>query len=768
MALKLINVTPSPRILRMLGHLELKGWQCIAELVDNSIDAAIKSPQKNNQISVYIPTKAELSKNVPLKIVDNGVGMTIEELENSLRVGYTAANTDDLGMFGMGFNIATARLGDVVIVWSSKADTEKDIGVRIDLIEMLKNKSFDLELMERPKTFFPSGTSIEISRYQPRAYQLLNRTHIQKELNRVYSKSLTKENNIKIEVNDLELKPFEFCVWDQRRFVEYEGEKIYAIQPFEQSIGTRSYCTRCFIWKDEGAVETTTPSVCSNCNESDKIVRRSITVRGWVGIQRYNDLEHFGINIIRNGRIIKKLDKSLFTWQDRYERNNGQPIKDYPIDTTAQGGRIVGEIFADFITPTYTKDSFEETDKYWLDAVEVVRGKSPLQPRKAEEMNFGKNTSPLAKLFYGYRKSWPAGTRHLIPGNNRKQGLYQLARDWANLFYEGNPEYQEDSKWYEAVLEAEKDTEEDSEGDPTDTSQSNETGTSSGSSSTNNRNNPPPTASSNEQELFPGLKKYKYQQVFDLRPTINELPYSLDIYDYWPTGKFDSPLIFDPKQPSKFDVYINNNHPLFKDFADGWEDLMYMETATRFYEKLENIDTWPVSRIYYELKLKYASAKMLDTQALISESKALMTEIQNFIVNEYSTINLSPNPELTPSEIKYLKGNYLQIEGKPLNDFESLIKTSSFVKFMDLNYLFKFIIQYPALIFDDRFFNLPYLTIEDEDVREQQMERYDSYINDIKWFIYELSNYPDALVKQQKNLIIRNRFSLDYLSTKKM
>jgi hypothetical protein len=35
----------------------------------------------------------------------------------------------------MGFNIATARLGDVVEVWTSTKDMNNDIGVRIDLIE---------------------------------------------------------------------------------------------------------------------------------------------------------------------------------------------------------------------------------------------------------------------------------------------------------------------------------------------------------------------------------------------------------------------------------------------------------------------------------------------------------------------------------------------------------------------------------------------------------------------------------------------------------
>ena len=43
---------------------------------------------------------------------DNGPGMTIDRLENAVRAGWTGNDpVNNLGMFGMGFNIATARLG---------------------------------------------------------------------------------------------------------------------------------------------------------------------------------------------------------------------------------------------------------------------------------------------------------------------------------------------------------------------------------------------------------------------------------------------------------------------------------------------------------------------------------------------------------------------------------------------------------------------------------------------------------------------------------
>jgi hypothetical protein len=125
-------------------------------------------------------------------------------------------------------------------------------------------------------------------------------------------------------------------------------------------------------------------------------------------------------------------------------------------------------------------------------------------------------------------------------------------------------------------------------------------------------------------------------QEYDLRPLLNEMPYNLTIYIIiGQQTDFKSPIIFEAKQASKFNVYVNNNHPLFKDFADGWDDLILMEIATSYYEKINNLDIWPVSRIYYELKRKYLGQKMLSVQALVAEAKALITDLQNFLVNEY-------------------------------------------------------------------------------------------------------------------------------------
>ena len=43
MSVNALDITPTPRILRTLGEIPFQTWQCIAELIDNSIDAFLSS-----------------------------------------------------------------------------------------------------------------------------------------------------------------------------------------------------------------------------------------------------------------------------------------------------------------------------------------------------------------------------------------------------------------------------------------------------------------------------------------------------------------------------------------------------------------------------------------------------------------------------------------------------------------------------------------------------------------------------------------------------
>src|SRR5690606_23494542 len=67
-----------------------------------------------------------------IAVIDNGSGMTPDELKNSMRMGTSgpiaARGTGDLGRFGLGLKTASLSQGRcVTVITKSKADTEPTI-----------------------------------------------------------------------------------------------------------------------------------------------------------------------------------------------------------------------------------------------------------------------------------------------------------------------------------------------------------------------------------------------------------------------------------------------------------------------------------------------------------------------------------------------------------------------------------------------------------------------------------------------------------------
>ncbi len=746
------DLTPTPELLQLIGKIPFRGWQCIAELLDNSIDALINidSSISHKKIQVHIPRPNGIRNNEPVIIEDWGVGMTEDQLESAVRAGYSNKTSGrSLGLFGMGFNVATAKIADVVEVYTSTKDMDKEIGVRIDLVEMSRSNSFIRPRLQKEKSFKASGTTIKIYNYKPNAEQLLKTREIIENIRTTYSNLLFSEHKIEIIINNEPIKPFKFCAWNNNRFVVHKGEEIPAIIPIDQKIAEEYFCERCLYWLG-ASIENATAVICPRCNLSDKVINKVINIHGWVGVQRYNDMNHFGINIIRNGRVISKLDKSFFTWKDK--KGDHEDLFEYPIDQTFAGGRLIGEIEANFIIPEYTKDNFRRDDPQWIQAYEFIRGIGPFQPEISAKYGYRKNKSPLGLLFQGFRYSKPPGKRTLTMGNKDGGNDYKTPANWADLFYEGkDPEYQDDKKWWQAVLDSEI-VETGSTNDPTDLNRFKKNGGTS-----------PwvPPIKKGEDEL-PGKRFPRGKPtLYNLEKELGLKPIGVTLVDYTPLNDNPLPIIFQNVGQNQYLVNINIKHKLFRDFADGYEDLVMMEVASKFSALKGDPVNWPISRVYYELKSKYLKEKMLDVDLLKSSANGLMREIHSFLTAD-SGILLPHKPSLTEDQIKKIKQDYLNREHKQINSFDLFLKTSTYVKYCDLLYLFDFIREFPELIYDDNLFDLPYSPV-DAEFKSSIAEKYNSYFSDVKWFMTELSNAGEDKIKDLKNDIIRNRFSLDIL-----
>jgi hypothetical protein len=448
-----LDITPSPRLLQVLGDIPLQPWQCLAELVDNSLDELLRGEKRTSDSPLTVDIDVvEENGETYLVVADNGLGMSVDELERSLRAGHSAKNRyGSLGLFGMGFNIATARLGNVTTVSTTQPGLPERIEATIDFAEIQRHESFTVPVRATACEAHEAGTTVKVRLKADMAGTFKRRSTQQtlmQQLGDVYSYLLREEvpgltdsaTSARIPAllrfNGEQIQPRLPCVWGDQRSVTSYGQPVHAIQYIDRKLSAATACLDCGYWDRKNG-----PEACEECG-SPNLQLRERRVWGWVGIQRYIDSQDFGLDFIRYGRKILKQDKSIFV----YENPDTLRLEaEYPIEMPANQGRIVGEIHLDHVPVTYQKNDFDRQSRDWQTAVEIIRGGGPLKPRSSTEVN----DSPLAKLFSAYRRN-DAGLRYLIPGDG-KGALHAKAREWAMQFHKGIPRLREDTEWYEAA-----------------------------------------------------------------------------------------------------------------------------------------------------------------------------------------------------------------------------------------------------------------------------------------------------------------------------
>ena len=462
--MKPFDLTPSPRVLLVLTETAMKPIDALCELVDNAIDSfrsAKVDATRVNEIRIDIPTQGALRADAAalIRVTDNGPGMTPDDAEKALTAAYSSRESHgNLGLFGVGLNIATGKFAQKTRLITATKESQSAIVVEVDLGDMVRQHSFEAQPMEKPKSdyhFAPeeSGTIIELSGRWP----LGNTNHdfpkkliqngpglIRDQLGRRYATYLRPGSPVQINllVNGEKCEPFEHCVWDKSRSVPYGplGRMISAREEFDHSVENRDRCLECGAPVEGGC--------CIADKSHSGFERVDERIRGWIGVQRYDDNSHFGIDLIRNGRAIRVLEKgAFFTFTD----DEGKQIVDYPID--GPFGRIVGEVHLDHVPVNFTKGDFDRSTKEWEDAMTFLRGNSSLQ---AKQPGASDNNTPLMRIYTGYRRVRKAGPGDLYMaeiGENNKPGRIarEVEKDFLERFHRKEEGYYDDAKWFERV-----------------------------------------------------------------------------------------------------------------------------------------------------------------------------------------------------------------------------------------------------------------------------------------------------------------------------
>lgn len=452
-----LDLTPSPRILEMIAEVDLKTWQCLAELVDNCFDelrrASEEHPDREHRVDIVLPSSGQASRDSEVVVADNGRGMTIEQMRIALRAGSSGNQAHgNLGLFGMGFNVATARMGSVTTVKTGREGDDHWTIATINISDMRREDSYRVPIVKEPKDPSDHGTIITVTNLRTDMIQRLRSTQevaqTKKQLGRVYSYILRDpEKNkfsasefvggmgIPLYLNGNSVAPVLPCIWDPSRSVTRRGKEIAAVQLIDRPLTDAFACMSCGFW------HSVQPTACTECGSTD-IQQRSRRIKGWLGIQRYNHKNDFGVNFIRLGRAIAVQDKGLFDWEGEFGKES-----EYPIEVG--DGRVVGEIHLDHAPVNFRKTDFDRENRAWTSMYEAVHGLAPLQPNKAKNLGMERTDTPLVLLFDGFRRNDP-GLNYLVPGNG-STAIHDRARQWGDDFHKAVPGFETDEKWYAAA-----------------------------------------------------------------------------------------------------------------------------------------------------------------------------------------------------------------------------------------------------------------------------------------------------------------------------
>ncbi len=740
------RITPKPRILKALGQIEFNPWQCIAELVDNSFDEFLDIERTETgwtepfDVSIQLPPGAGNGQvDGVVRVVDNGRGMTLDRVTDAVSAGYSGNDPlSKLGLFGMGFNVATARMGSVTRFLTTREGDSDWVGVEIDL-DAIK-EGFEVPEIRVPKDS-PSqhGTRVEISRLEDFSAWFTrpgNQSRLRDILGGVYSYLLAGKE-YRLLVNGIAVKPYRHCVWSADRFVTREGEAIPARIEIDRDLGPRAFCRTCSTWQEADG------STCEECESTDLEVRER-RVWGWLGIERYLDDREYGIDFLRNGRKIRRFDKSIFQWRDP-EDQSGPGETEYPLEVPYNVGRIVGEIHLDHVPVVYTKDSFDTSDRGWRKAIEIIRGEGPLLPKRASQLGYSRNDSPLGKLHRGYRRNDP-GANYLTPGNGKSR---VDNRDWDKKFRAGDPEYQSDSLWYRAVLEhdaavqAEKDrkkaetaAEGASRADPTI-----EFTTGSGEADEQEKASPPATQERPEADADRAARLARSaSQLLELKGEyaatgVPGRPFSLSAYLVEEVLKGADgkrqPVWITSGRGGSMTAFADLSHPHFRRFSDDPADMILVEVAQQMLVRGTGA-TSTIGAVYAELKAHHLSSRAIEPGTLIGEATQLLRDIQERMVACVGENPARPWSNALNESERHITGDRIN-EILKKTDIEGVVVSGEYLPLVPATVVPRIVEEWPEAFFDGRLFDAPYAGVASTSARRQIVSTVTGYLDDAAW-----------------------------------
>lgn len=333
-----VDITPDKSLIQKLGLVGYRTVQAIAELLDNSIDARIENQEEKIIVKLNFEEKRIIVK-------DDGCGMDELDLKNALTIAKGTKSDGSLGQFGIGLKSACSALGKKFVINTSKINSNKEYKVEYDEVKWLSDDSLDW------KNF------------------------------KIFEKILTSEEDwhgTTITIGDLKIP-------------------LYPTQvtKFKENFGIR-YAP--YLQKNQVSIQINTGFCkphCPDIEEGSKTpielqLPTGIIVTGYIALLKKRSIQgHYGINLIKHGRLIKSFAKFGFP-------------------AHPETAKIIGELNLDHVPVNFYKSEFIEESKEYQEVLKIFTSSDVLKTIRFSARSKGSVVASVKSVFdYFDEKSKP-------------------------------------------------------------------------------------------------------------------------------------------------------------------------------------------------------------------------------------------------------------------------------------------------------------------------------------------------------------------------
>lgn len=306
-----------PRVIISYRRLAYTAWHAIAEFVDNSTQAYFNNRQELDAVLQREGEKLTVSvvyerSNQLLRVSDNSVGMSRDELERALHVAVPPPNTDGRSKYGMGMKTAACWIGNHWTIRTKKLGETLEHSVEVD-VQAIASGATDVLYSSRenrpPEDHY---TVLEVKDHN-QVFQGRTISKIKQFLGSMYREDL-RRGILTLQWQGASL------TWDEPKLLVARDGTEYK-KPFSFTVEGKG-------------------------------------VRGWVGILDGGGRSRAGFSIIHNGRVVRG-------WPDSWRPQSlyGQLLGSNDLINQ----RLVGEVHLDDFDVSHTKD-----DILWVGEQEEI------------------------------------------------------------------------------------------------------------------------------------------------------------------------------------------------------------------------------------------------------------------------------------------------------------------------------------------------------------------------------------------------------------